>query len=128
MNTNLGLIGKKLGNTQIFDAEGMVHRVTAIECGAMCRARQAHAEQDGYTALVLGFGQKREKSVTKPEAGFFKKLEQKPSRKSSSSASAAEQISQVSRSARPSSPPSSSRKASWSTSAAPARVAASPAS
>src|SRR4051812_33871464 len=78
MNTNLGLIGKKLGNTQIFDAEGMVHRVTAIECGPCVVLGKRTAEKDGYTALILGFGQKREKSVTKPEAGFFKKLEQKP--------------------------------------------------
>ena len=78
MNTNLGLIGKKLGNTQIFDAEGMVHRVTAIECGPCVVLGKRTAEKDGYTALILGFGQKREKSVSKPEAGFFKKLEQKP--------------------------------------------------
>ncbi len=78
MNTNLGLIGKKLGNTQIFDAEGMVHRVTAIECGPCVVLGKRTAEKDGYTALILGFGQKREKSVTKPEAGFFKKLDQKP--------------------------------------------------
>jgi large subunit ribosomal protein L3 len=78
MNTNLGLIGKKLGNTQICDAEGMVHRVTAIECGPCVVLGKRTAEKDGYTALILGFGQKREKSVTKPEAGFFKKLEQKP--------------------------------------------------
>ncbi len=78
MNTNLGLIGKKLGNTQIFDAEGMVHRVTAIECGPCVVLGKRTAERDGYTALILGFGEKREKSVTKPEAGFFKKVEQKP--------------------------------------------------
>jgi large subunit ribosomal protein L3 len=78
MNTNLGLIGKKLGNTQIFNAEGMVHRVTAIACGPCVVLGKRTAEKDGYTALILGFGEKREKSVTKPEAGFFKKIEQKP--------------------------------------------------
>jgi len=78
MNTNLGLIGKKLGNTQIFNAEGMVHRVTAIECGPCVVLGKRTVEKDGYSALILGFGQKREKSVNKPEAGFFKKLEQKP--------------------------------------------------
>jgi large subunit ribosomal protein L3 len=79
MNTNLGLIGKKLGNTQIFDTEGMVHRVTAIECGPCVVLGKRTAERDGYSALILGFGQRREKSVNKPEAGYFKKLEQKPS-------------------------------------------------
>ena len=79
MNTNLGLIGKKLGNTQIFDAEGLVHRVTAIECGPCTVVGKRTVERDGYSALVLGFGQKREKSVNKPEAGLFKKIDQKPS-------------------------------------------------
>jgi large subunit ribosomal protein L3 len=78
MNKNLGLIGKKLGNTQIFDAEGLVHRVTAIECGPCTVVGKRTEERDGYSALVIGFGQKREKSVTKPEAGFFKKIDQKP--------------------------------------------------
>ena len=78
MNTNLGLIGKKLGNTQIFDAEGVVHRVTAIACGPCMVVGKRTPERDGYSALVLGFGQKREKSVNQPAAGFFKKIEQKP--------------------------------------------------
>jgi large subunit ribosomal protein L3 len=78
MNTNLGLIGKKLGNTQIFNAEGLVHRVTAIECGPCIVVGKRTLERDGYSALVLGFGQKREKSVNKPEGGLFKKLDQKP--------------------------------------------------
>jgi len=77
MNTNVGLIGKKLGNTQIFDAEGMVHRVTAIECGPCTVVGKRTEQRDGYSALVLGFGEKREKSVNKPEAGFFKKIDQK---------------------------------------------------
>lgn len=77
MNTKPGLIGKKLGNTQIFDAEGMVHRVTAIECGPCTVMGKRTVERDGYSALVLGIGQKREKSVNKPEAGFFKKIDQK---------------------------------------------------
>jgi large subunit ribosomal protein L3 len=77
MNTNVGLIGKKLGNTQIFDAEGMVHRVTAIECGPCTVVGKRTEPRDGYSALVLGFGEKREKSVNKPEAGFFKKIDQK---------------------------------------------------
>jgi large subunit ribosomal protein L3 len=77
MNTNFGLIGKKLGCTQIFDAEGIVHRVTVIECGPCVVVGKRTAERDGYSALILGWGHKREKSVTKPEAGFFKKIDQK---------------------------------------------------
>lgn len=78
MNTKPGLIGKKLGNTQIFDGEGLVHRVTAIDCGPNTVVGKRTAERDGYSALVLGFGEKREKSVNKPDAGQFKKIGQKP--------------------------------------------------
>lgn len=78
MNTNLGLIGKKLGNTQIFDAEGLVHRVTAIEVSPNTVVGLRTPEKDGYSAVILAFGQKREKSVNKPDAGFFKKLDLKP--------------------------------------------------
>jgi large subunit ribosomal protein L3 len=78
MNRNLGLVGKKLGNTQIFDTEGMVHRVTAIECGPCTIVGKRTAERDGYAALIVAFGEKRAKSVKKPEAGFFKKIDQKP--------------------------------------------------
>jgi large subunit ribosomal protein L3 len=74
MNTNFGLIGKKLGNTQIFDGEGLVHRVTVIECGPCLVVGKRTAEKDGYSALVLGWGEKREKSVNKPEGGIYKKL------------------------------------------------------
>jgi large subunit ribosomal protein L3 len=78
MNKNLGLIGKKLGNTQIFDAVGMVQRVTAIECGPCVVVGKRSVERDGYSAVILSFGEKREKSVTKPVAGFFAKIGQKP--------------------------------------------------
>ncbi|MDB4972331.1 MAG: hypothetical protein JWN48_672 [Myxococcaceae bacterium] len=78
MNTNPGLIGKKLGNTQIFNDEGLVHRVTAIECGPNVVVGKRTIERDGYSALVLGIGEKRQKSVNKPEAGLFTKLGIKP--------------------------------------------------
>jgi len=80
MNKNLGLIGKKIGNTQVFDSEGMVHRVTAIECGPCVVLGKRTLERDGYSAVVLGLGEKRLKSVNKPEAGFFKKINQKPTK------------------------------------------------
>ena len=76
MNTNLGLVGKKLGNTQIFNDDGSVTRVTAIQVGPCIVLAKRTEEKDGYTALVLGFGTKREKLVAKPQAGFFKKLGQ----------------------------------------------------
>lgn len=80
MNTNVGLIGKKLGNTQIFQEDGAVTRVTAIEVGPCTVLGKRTEATDGYTALIMGFGDKREKLVTKPEAGFFAKSGQKVAR------------------------------------------------
>src|SRR5215471_5992025 len=81
MNTNPGLIGKKLGNTQIFNADGTVARVTAILVGPCRVMGKRTLDKDGYSALILGFGEKREKLLTKAEVGHFKKIGQalKPS-------------------------------------------------
>ncbi len=80
MNTNLGLIGKKLGNTQIFNTDGTVARVTAIQVGPCVVLGKRTLDKDGYSAVILGFGEKREKLVTKAEAGFFKKAGQPAAR------------------------------------------------
>ncbi|MFN9812119.1 MAG: 50S ribosomal protein L3 [Deltaproteobacteria bacterium] len=80
MNTHPGLIGKKLGNTQIFEDDGNVRRVTVIEVGPCTVLGKRTADKDGYTALIVGLGEKREKLVNKAEAGFFKKAGQKPAR------------------------------------------------
>ncbi len=74
MNQNLGLIGKKLGNTQIFQEDGEVRRVTAIEVGPCVVIGKRTADKNGYTALQLGFGEAKEKLVTKPVAGQTAKL------------------------------------------------------
>jgi large subunit ribosomal protein L3 len=80
MNRNFGLIGKKLGNTQVFDEDGTVRRVTAIQVGPATVLGKRTTDKDGYSALIVGFGEKRDKLVNKPEAGFFKKVDQKPAR------------------------------------------------
>jgi large subunit ribosomal protein L3 len=80
MNTNVGLIGKKLGNTQIFNADGTVARVAAIQVGPCRVLGKRTLEKDGYSALIVGFGEKREKLLTKAELGFFKKIGQEPVR------------------------------------------------
>lgn len=80
MNTNPGLIGTKLGNTQFFTPAGELRRVTAIQAGPCVVLAKRTAEADGYAALQIGFGEKREKLVNKPEAGYFAKLGQKPAR------------------------------------------------
>ncbi|HJL27155.1 MAG TPA: 50S ribosomal protein L3 [Polyangiaceae bacterium LLY-WYZ-15_(1-7)] len=74
VNTHLGLIGKKLGNTQIFTDSGEVRRVTVIEGGPCVVVGKRTPEKHGYTALQLGFGKKRTKGVNKPEGGFYTKL------------------------------------------------------
>ena len=80
MNTNPGLIGTKLGNTQIFVDDGEVRRVTAIKAGPCVVVGKRTPDKDGYAALQLGFGGRREKLVSKPEAGQFKKAGVEPQR------------------------------------------------
>jgi large subunit ribosomal protein L3 len=80
MNTNVGLIGKKLGNTQVFNQDGTVVRVTVIEVGPCRVLGKRTLDKDGYSAVILGFGEKREKLLTKAESGNFKKIGQAPVR------------------------------------------------
>ncbi len=67
------LIGKKLGMTQIFDAEGRCVPVTVIEAGPCSVIQRKTTKTDGYEALQLGFGAQKEQRVIKPLAGQFKK-------------------------------------------------------
>jgi large subunit ribosomal protein L3 len=62
-----GLIGRKLGMTQIFDDTGVVHPVTVIECGPNVVTQIRTTEKDGYEAIQLGFG--LDKRLNKPEQG-----------------------------------------------------------
>jgi large subunit ribosomal protein L3 len=73
MNTHLGLIGRKLGCTQIFDANGNVTRVTVVEAGPCIVVRKRNEERDGYVALQLAFGERREKLTNKPLKGYYEK-------------------------------------------------------
>ena len=68
-----GIIGKKLGMSQIFDEKGNVIPVTVIEAGPCTVVQKKTAEKDGYDAVQLGFADVSDKHVTKPEAGHFKK-------------------------------------------------------
>lgn len=78
MNTNMGLIGKKLGNTQLFLDNGNVVRVTAIQVGPCTVIGKRTLKKDGYTALILGFGTRRQKLTNKPAKGFYKKSNLEP--------------------------------------------------
>lgn len=76
----VGILGKKLGMTTLFDENGKNTPVTVIEAGP-CRVLQVKtAEADGYTAVQLGFGAKKEKHTTKPAMGRFKKADTSPLR------------------------------------------------
>jgi len=72
------LVGKKLGMTQIFDAAGNLHAVTVVQTGP-CRVVYTRTkEKDGYQAICLGFGNKKESSANAAEKGLAKKLDIKP--------------------------------------------------
>ncbi len=62
-----GLLGRKLGMTQIFDETGVVHPVTVVEAGPCVVTQVKTPEKDGYSAIQLGFG--LDKRLTKPEQG-----------------------------------------------------------
>ena len=70
---NKAIIGKKLGMTQIFSADGKVIPVTVVEAGPCPVVQIKTIEKDGYEAVKLGFGEVKEGTLNKPEAGQFKK-------------------------------------------------------
>ena len=72
------LIGRKVGMTQIFNDEGHVVPVTAIEVGPCVITQIKTEEQDGYTAVQLGFGDVKESKLTKPAKGKFDKVKLTP--------------------------------------------------
>ena len=68
-----GIIGKKIGMTQIFDEVGNVVPVTVIKAGPCVVAQKKTVETDGYNAVQLGFEEAKEKHLTKAEKGHFEK-------------------------------------------------------
>ena len=77
-----GLLGRKLGMTQIFDAEdGHVERVTVLEAGPCWVTAKRTADRDGYDAVQLAYGDVREKRLSKPELGHLKKADAPPLRR-----------------------------------------------
>ena len=68
-----GLIGKKIGMTQIFDEKGNVIPVTVIEAGPCAVVQKNTAENDGYKAVQVGFGDQKVQRVNKPMQGHFAK-------------------------------------------------------
>ena len=75
----MAILGKKIGMTQIFE-DGKVVPVTVIEAGPNFVLQTKTTEKDGYVAIQVGFGEKREKNTTKPLMGIFNKAGVKPQR------------------------------------------------
>ena len=75
-----GIIGKKVGMTQIFDEKGNVVPVAVIEAGPCVVVQKKTVENDGYAAVQYGFGDVSPKHVTKPLKGHFDKSEVAPKR------------------------------------------------
>ena len=68
-----GLIGRKIGMTSVFSADGKNVPCTVIEAGPCVVTQVKTVEKDGYAALQLAYGEKKEKNTTKPMMGIFKK-------------------------------------------------------
>lgn len=75
-----GLLGTKLGMTQLWDDENRIVPVTVIQAGPCVVTQVRTPETDGYSAVQLGFGAVKAKKVTKPEAGHFAKAGVTPRR------------------------------------------------
>lgn len=72
------ILGKKIGMTQIFDANGKVVPVTVVEAGPCVVSQKKTVETDGYNAVQIGFGDIRPKLVNKPMKGHFDKSDVAP--------------------------------------------------
>jgi large subunit ribosomal protein L3 len=75
-----GILGKKIGMTSIFNTEGDLVTVTVIQAGPCKVVSLREKEKDGYSAVVIGFEDKKEKHVSKPVLGQFKKNNLSPNK------------------------------------------------
>jgi large subunit ribosomal protein L3 len=76
-----GIIGKKIGMTSVVGADGQMVACTVIQAGPCVVTQVKTKETDGYDAVQLGFGERKEKNTTKPLLGHFKKANTTPKRK-----------------------------------------------
>lgn len=79
MNSNPGVIGRKVGMTQVIEEDGTVVPCTVVLADATVVAKRT-SDKDGYDAVVLGVGERKEKHTSKPLAGFYKKAGVTPKR------------------------------------------------
>jgi large subunit ribosomal protein L3 len=74
-----GILGKKLGMTQVYDESGKMWPVTVVEAGPCCVIQVKTREKDGYEAVKIGFSEvKKAKNLNKPLGGIFKKVGTNP--------------------------------------------------
>ena len=74
----VGLLGRKIGMTQIYEADGTAVPVTVLECGPCTVLQVRTAERDGYHAVQLGFADKKRKSASMAERGHARKVDAEP--------------------------------------------------
>jgi large subunit ribosomal protein L3 len=77
---SVGILGKKLGMTQVFDEEGRAIPVTVVQAGPCTVTQIKTTQTDGYSAIQIGFGETSEKSLNKPELGHLAKSNSSPVR------------------------------------------------
>src|SRR5438105_15898163 len=70
---NIGLLGQKIGMTSVYDAKGRLCSATVIAVGDNVLLRRLTAEDEGYSAVQIGFGEQKQSRLTKPLSGEFKK-------------------------------------------------------
>ena len=76
----VGLLGRKVGMTQIYEPDGTAVPITVLECGPCMVLQVRTPERDGYSAVQLGFSDKRRKNATQAERGHAKKVNAEPKR------------------------------------------------
>src|SRR5881396_3657494 len=77
---SIGLLGQKIGMTSVYDANGRLHPVTVIAVRDNALLRRLTHENDGYSAVQVGFGSQKESRVSKAELGVFKAASSEPKR------------------------------------------------
>src|SRR5438876_7664259 len=77
---SIGLLGQKIGMTSVYDAKGRLRPVTVIAAGDNVLLRRLTEENEGYSAVQVGFGTQKESRVSEPLLGEFKKAEVEPKR------------------------------------------------
>ena len=75
---SIGILGKKVGMTQVYDSKGVLHPVTVIEAGPCTVTQVKNNETDGYNAIQIGYKEIKANKLSKPELGHLNKNNLKP--------------------------------------------------